>query len=51
MCQILKIKGGLQIGALIALTSVTFCCAVLVILLIVEEKTQRAGIATLRLAV
>ncbi|KAH6667159.1 hypothetical protein B0J14DRAFT_659130 [Halenospora varia] len=49
MRQMLKDKGGLQIGAFAALFSVTFCCIILVILLLFEEKTQRAGVATLSL--
>jgi hypothetical protein len=48
-------KGGLQIRTLVALSSITFCCALLVILfvilLLVQGKTQRAGIATLTLNV
>lgn len=51
MRQMLKHKSGPQIGAFVALSSVTFCCAILVILLLVQEKTQRAGVATLSLTV
>ncbi|KFY04135.1 hypothetical protein O988_00971 [Pseudogymnoascus sp. VKM F-3808] len=45
----LKNKRGLQIGAFIGLSSATVCCVVLVIMLLVQEKTRRAGIATLSL--
>lgn len=51
MLRMLKYKRGLQIGAFVALASVTLCCAVLVILLLAQEETQRAGIATLSLTV
>jgi hypothetical protein len=48
-------KNGLQIKALVVMSSVTFCCVVLVILpvilLLVQGKTKRAGIATLTLSV
>lgn len=47
----LKNKRGLQIGAFIGLSSVTVCCLVLVIMLLVQEETRRAGIATLSLTV
>ena len=51
MLRMLKYKRGLQIGVFVALASVTLCCAVLVILLLAQEETQRAGIATLSLTV
>jgi hypothetical protein len=47
----LKYKRRLQIGAFVALASVILCCAVLVILLLAQDETQRAGIATLSLKV
>jgi hypothetical protein len=43
----LQIKSSLKIAALVVFSSAALCCAVLAINLLAQDKTAKAGIATL----